>query len=298
MSDLLPLRTKGFFLVIFAAVLWGTTGTSQGLAPENMSSAVIGALRILLGGTVLFCYALYKRSFSKSEKWPLLLTLYGIFSVAFYQLSFFYGVKYAGVSIGTMVGIGSGPISAGILAMIFYKEIITKRWILSTCIAVCGLGLLTYGSQNGTFNYSILGILLSVGAGFFYASYTMVSKILLDKNNANSVMAVLFMGGAIVLLPVLFFHDTSGLMTVRGLSIVIHLGVFATALSYFFFARGLRLIKVSETATLSLAEPLTATLLGIIVLNEKLGIISLSGIVLIFAGLCVLSLPSRKKNIK
>ncbi len=295
MNDLLPPRTKGFLLVILAAILWGTTGTSQGLAPENMSSSVIGALRILLGGFILLCYALYKKSFSKNEKWPPLLTLYGMLSVAGYQLAFFYGVKYAGVSIGTMVGIGSGPISAGILAMIFYKETITRRWMLSTCIAICGLALLTYGSKSGAINYSLLGILLSIGAGFFYASYTMVSKVLLDKNNPNAVMAVLFMGGALVLLPVLFFHDTSSLMTVRGIAVVVHLGVFATALSYFFYARGLKLIKVSETATLSLAEPLTATLLGILILKEKLGIISLSGIFLIFAGLCVLSLPAAKK---
>ncbi len=40
---------KGFALVIFAAVLFGTTGTSQALAPSGISSTAIGSLRLIIG---------------------------------------------------------------------------------------------------------------------------------------------------------------------------------------------------------------------------------------------------------
>ena len=40
-----------------AAVLWGTTGTSQALAPTGATPPEIGALRLALGGLALFAYA-------------------------------------------------------------------------------------------------------------------------------------------------------------------------------------------------------------------------------------------------
>ncbi|MEZ4645709.1 MAG: hypothetical protein R3E31_23765 [Chloroflexota bacterium] len=40
---------NGRFLVLFAAMLWGTTGTAQALAPPTASPAAIGAVRLALG---------------------------------------------------------------------------------------------------------------------------------------------------------------------------------------------------------------------------------------------------------
>lgn len=49
---------KGFLLVILAAVLFGTTGTSQALAPAGISSTTIGSLRLIIGGPALLMMAL------------------------------------------------------------------------------------------------------------------------------------------------------------------------------------------------------------------------------------------------
>lgn len=57
-------RLSGAVLIIVAAVLWGTTGTSQALAPVESTPLTIGALRLLVGGGGLTLYALIKdRSF-------------------------------------------------------------------------------------------------------------------------------------------------------------------------------------------------------------------------------------------
>ena len=48
----------------------------------------------------------------------------------------------------------------------------------------------------------------------------------------------------------------------------LYLGAIPTALAYVLFARGLRHLTPGETATLTLAEPLTATGLGILVLER------------------------------
>jgi DME family drug/metabolite transporter len=55
------------------------------------------------------------------------------------------------------------------------------------------------------------------------------------------------------------------------------------------FARGLRAVPVATAVTLSLAEPLTATTLGLFVLGERLTPSALLGIGLLFSGLALLS---------
>jgi DME family drug/metabolite transporter len=63
-----------------------------------------------------------------------------------------------------------------------------------------------------------------------------------------------------------------------------------TAVAYILFARGLERIGASETATLTLAEPVTAALLGVVVLGERPGAAAAAGAALVLAGLGLLAL--------
>jgi len=100
---------KGMILVLLAAMLWGTTGTTQGLAPSGVSSSIIGASRLLVGGFVLLVIHFIKNGFQISDNnngslsitASLLYMLIGIITVAAYQITFFYGVRLSGVAIGT-----------------------------------------------------------------------------------------------------------------------------------------------------------------------------------------------------
>jgi drug/metabolite transporter, DME family len=78
--------------------------------------------------------------------------------------------------------------------------------------------------------------------------------------------------------------------------VILHLGPIATAAARVLFARGLALIPVATAVTLSLAEPLTAALLGVVVLGERLTVPALTGIGLIFAGLVCLFTPQQLRR--
>jgi len=70
---------------------------------------------------------------------------------------------------------------------------------------------------------------------------------------------------------------------------VLWLGFAATALAYTFFARGLRRVPAASVATLGLAEPLAAVLLGLLVLGERLSPIVSVGVMFLFAGLVLVA---------
>jgi DME family drug/metabolite transporter len=71
---------------------------------------------------------------------------------------------------------------------------------------------------------------------------------------------------------------------------VLWLGVVSLAASYLLFGRGIARVAVSTATTLSLAEPLTAATLGVVVLDEHLTRAAVAGMALVFAGLAALAL--------
>lgn len=122
------------------------------------------------------------------------------------------------------------------------------------------------------------------------------SKKLLERYPSDLVVAVVFTVGAIILFPLLITSDLSWLLNFRGLAIALHLGIFTIAIAYSLYARGLTKVSVADAVTLTLAEPLTATMLGIFLLNEKISFLAGIGIFLLFSGILVLSFNFDKKR--
>jgi DME family drug/metabolite transporter len=278
--------SAGHWYVLGAALLWGTTGTAQAFAPVGYDPKVIGALRLLIGGIALLILALHRRELGRRQDWKWIPVILAAAFTASYQLCFFAAVAKTGVAIGTIVGIGSAPIAGGLLGLIFRGEKPGRRWLLATILAIIGCSLLSL--SGGEIAIDPLGILLAIGAGASYAAYTLMIKGLLERHTPNAVMAVVVCVGAIMLSPMLVNCDLNWLLQPRSIGVVLHLGLATMALSYWLFARGLQSVQVATAVTLSLAEPMTAATLGILILGEHLNAQAFFGISLILAGLVVL----------
>ena len=283
---------SGNWFIIFAAMLWGTTGTAQGLAPVGATPLTVGTIRLAIGGLSLLILAIARKQFFSGNSWPLLQTFISAFFVASYQLCFFAAIAKTGVAVGTMVAIGSSPVAAGLLGFLIRKETLERKWYIATFLAVIGCTFLSM--RGGQVNLDLAGVFLALGAGVSYAIYTVSIKGLLDKHSPDAVMAIVFTSAALLMSPTIFFSDWKWILQAQGLVVALHLGIVTAALSYWLFARGLKTVKIGNVATFSLAEPLTASLLGVFVLNEHLGLIELLGICLVFSGIAVLAIVPSK----
>ncbi|EDL65408.1 hypothetical protein BSG1_11061 [Bacillus sp. SG-1] len=139
-----------------------------------------------------------------------------------------------------------------------------------------------------------VGILMALGAGLSFAGYTLVSRDLVDRHSSLSVVAVVFTLSAICLSPLLFIFDMSWVGSLQGMSVSLHLGIMATGAAYFLFVKGLVHVSSSTAVTLSLAEPLTAAVLGVFIVGEYLSITSWVGIFLLLLGIGLLIGSSQK----
>lgn len=270
--------------VLAGAALWGTTGTAQALAPAGAGSVSIGAFRALVGGAVLIAFAGMHGGVARRLTTPAVLVA-GV-SIASYQLCFFNGVRLAGVAVGTVVALGSVPVLTGLAQLVLRRRRPEAAWYPATALAVIGTILLVAPAVGSGVSNLSLGAVLAVGAGASYTCFTFASKHLLDRGwTPRDAMGYTFGLGGLLMAPLLLTSDIGWATTWRGILVVMWLGGIATAASYLLFARGLRRLEPPTVATLSLAEPLTATVLGLAILHERPGAVAVAGAVIIFSGL-------------
>ncbi|MDY7101309.1 MAG: EamA family transporter [Actinomycetota bacterium] len=292
-------------LVLVAAVCFATTGTAQALGPDA-SSATVGAARIAVGALLLVAVervaveradgertgpiGARRSAGGRSGLSPRAAVVVAGVGVACYQLCFFAGVRSAGVAVGTVVALGSAPVFAGVLVWLVDRVRPTGAWLAATVISMLGVGLLTVARTDGAGPASPTGVALSAGAGAAYALFTVASKqVLTGGASPTVVMSRAFGLGAVLLSPVLVLGGSGWLATPSGVATALWLGAVPTALAYVLFARGLRSLPAEEVATLTLAEPVTAALLGVAVLGERPPPLAIAGVVAILTGLVVLA---------
>jgi DME family drug/metabolite transporter len=246
---------------------------------------------VVLGGALLALIAVLRGEARGLAGWsrPALLT--GAVGVAAYQVCFFAGVARAGVAVGTVVTIGSAPAFTGLLAWAFRQGRPSARWGLATALAVAGCAVLVLA--GGADRTDPVGIALALTSGFGYAAYAVAGKRLLDGGATPAgAMGATFGGGGLLLVPVLLVSGPVALAEPGAFAVVGYLAVVPTAIAYLLYARGLAQLSAATAATLTLAEPLVAALLGVLVLHEPVTGWRTLGAGLVLAGLFVVGARS------
>lgn len=282
-----------YIIVLIAAVLWGTTGTAQTFLEGEITAFSVAMVRSGIGGGLLLLAVIVMRKINL-KRWSWKWTLLAAFAIGLFQVLFFSSIRYTGVAVGTVVTIGSSPVFAGMIEWLFWHVKPTKVWAIATSSAIVGCVLLFL--VGGETVVEPLGVSLALMAGFMFALYTNLSKRLMEQEEALPAVAMTFSICALLLLP---FAWTDGFTWVfEGVNsyTMLYLGVFSTSIAYMLFLSGLQKISSSSAVTLSLAEPLTAALLGVFFLGEQLSIVSWIGVVFILMGIIVLTFGARKMS--
>ena len=285
----------GRFLVFFAAVLWGTSGTAQELAPLGATSPVVGSARLMLCAVFLF---LITAGRGELKSWRILLRpvfLLTGFTQAVFHLTYFGGIAHTGVTIGTMVAIGSCPIFAGLLGGLLDKERFSKTWMTGTGLALIGLTMLLW-SGSESIHVDAFGISLALIAGFSYTFFTWITRRLIGHIPVEAVLSISFLIGSLFLIPVLLHEPLEWIKSSRGIQVILYLGLVSAGIAYLLYGHGLRSVQVSTVGTLTLAEPLTAAVLGIFFLGEELTLATGLGIAFIFSAQLLIVLQKSRMS--
>lgn len=280
----------GIAAVLFAALVWGTTGTAARLAPD-VGPIAIGAAAMGIGG---LCQALLARRALVSE-WPGLIGLWrlwlvGGLAVALYPLAFYSAMQLAGVTIGTVVTLGTAPLFAALIERRFDGTALSRRWACGAALSVTGLLALALARGAATGPAPLAGIALGLIGGLTYALYSWTARrMMLRGASAKAAMGTTFGLGGLLLLPVLLLTGAAFLEGPRPLAVGLYMALVPMTLGYLAFGYGLARISASMATTLTLLEPVVAALLALWFLGERLSPLGWLGAVLVGAGLLALA---------
>jgi DME family drug/metabolite transporter len=273
--------------LLIASALWGTTGTAASFFPPGVSSLAVGAVTMALGGILLFLVSLGPSVAVLRDREARPWVLVGAIGVIAYPLAFYSAMELAGVAIGNVVALGSGPMFAALLEWVIERHRPARRWVISTVVAVVGIGLLSVLGRPATdVGAGLLpGVALGLLAGLAYALYTYASsRAIAQDHGGRGVMGAMFGIGAIPLLVVLLIVGAPLLQSGRTVAIAAYLVLAPMFLAYLLFGIGLRGLRSSVVTTITLVEPLVATVLAVTIVGERLTIAGWFGLGLILIG--------------
>jgi DME family drug/metabolite transporter len=290
---------RAVLIVIASAVCFGTTGTAQAFGPDEASSASVGMTRVVAGGALLGLVARWvagraapRTRRHRTSATDRLVVLVGGAAVLAYQPTFFAGARLNGVAIAAVVTLGAAPVLTGLLEWLLTRAVPSRTWFAGTTAAVVGVVLLSGLLEGAGQDVSVRGLAASLGAGLSYAVYTLAAKQLLTGGwGPTASIGSIFATAAALGTPFLLLVDLSWLGTPSGVAMVAWLAVVTVVVAYVLFATGLQALTASTVSTLTLVEPLTACVLGLVLLDERLSAAGWTGLAFLLVGVVALARP-------
>lgn len=282
--------------MLLASVLWGTTGVVAHHAPDGSDQLLVGLSTFGFGGLLLLVVDTRPTLRLLRTARHLPVALLGAVGVALYASLYYVAMDRVGVAIGNVLALGSGPLFAVMLELVVDRRRVDPRWAAAATVTVAGVALLASSADSAPGSQPVSGVLLALGAGFGYALYSWSGARLIARGESSrSVMGGIFTLAAVGLLPAFLLAGPGPLAEPRGLLVLAYLAVVPMALAYLLFGYGLRHLAASAATTLTLAEPVVATLLAVALLHEHLSPTAWAGLGVIVVGLLLVARGERRR---
>ena len=281
---------KSVTLSLVGNSLAGMAGTASALVPMNATAPVIGFLRLSIGAATLLVLAPFLGG--KLRALPRLVLRPGVWvmglSAASYQALFFGAVQRSGVAAAALVTVGCIPAAAGIVGWVALRERPNWVWFVATSVAVAGL---TLRSIDDLHTSDASGLWLALGAGSGIGAYLNAAKVeIRHGGHPLQLPGMAFLLGSLCLLPVIRADLLAVSWSTSAIGLSLFLGFVTMGIANMLQIQGLHGIAPGVAATMMMADPVTATILGIAVMHEVLTMHAALGLALVLVGLLMQSL--------
>lgn len=286
--------------VIAAGCMWGSMGLwVRRFSAEGLGSMQILAVRAVVSAAVLGLFLfLYNRNLFHvrwKDLWCFLGT--GVFSLLFFGYCYNRTILLTSLSVAAIL-LYTAPAMVAVMSFFLFKESMTRRKLLALLLAFAGCVLVT-GVLEGAHAVSALGILTGLGSGFGYALYSIFSRFALERGyhplTVTFYTFVFTAAGAAFITKwqpiVVFVCGNPG-----NLVYSIAYGIVTTVLPYIMYTFGLRYIESGRASVMATVEPVVATLIGVVVLRERMTVMGAAGVLLVLAALVLVQSSGREKE--
>jgi drug/metabolite transporter (DMT)-like permease len=273
-------------LIILLGAVWGCSFLFNALLIREIGPLWVSAGRVTIGATICWGYfALTRRTLPRDPKLYAQLLVLGILNYAIPFALFPFAEQHLASGVVGVIN-GMTPMTTVIVSQLWPGgERATWNKVLGVLIGFGGAVILASPSfaTNGT--TEIVALLAALGATCCYAltlNYARRFKSIDSATIASSSLTA----AALVMIPVaLLFEGPPVITRVETWGALFGIGVFSTSFSFLLVYWLLPKVGATNLSLNTFITPISAILLGVIVLHESLQPILLLGIAVIFLGL-------------
>lgn len=277
-------------------VIVGTIGLFAKNIPQQSQTIAWG--RAVLAAGAIGIYLLLsgkKMTATPSKKDVALLILSGV-SLGLNYTFLFEAYQYIPYSVATLCDYFA-PVVVMVLSPVFFHDKITKRQLLCFVLATFGLAMLIglFGGDTGRLNP--YGVFIGLTGMLFYVPVMMINKAV-QTVDALHRSFLQFIAAAVVLTLVVPFSggfDFSK-MDIAGWTNLLIIGVVHTGISFCMYFSALPQLPGQEGAILSYADPMTAVLISVLFMQERLGLTQMLGGGLLLVSTMANEMPIPKRR--
>ncbi|WP_280348703.1 DMT family transporter [Nocardia neocaledoniensis] len=275
----------GLFPLVAAGILWGTGGLLGSLVQDRtgLSPLAVAAYRLGVGGAILVVVALItRRAVPRGRAARRRIGAIGALAAVF-QASYFAAVSASSVVLATLVTIGAAPVLVAVSGHVTGRVRLDARRVATLALAVTGLAVFVGVPTDAS--GVVAGAALALVAATAFAAVTLVTADPVPGLDTITATGYGFLGGAALLALPAAATGLAFTPAPADLLAVALLGLAPTALAYALFFHGLLAAGAATAAVLSLLEPLTATVVAVALLGERLTPVAWTGAALLAVAL-------------
>ena len=295
--------TTGYILVLCAGILWGSIGFFvRKLNGLGVDTELTAFMRIFCAWIILIPLLMGmslksgRNYFKISKKGLLQCFIMGQVTQAFFNLSYSGCINSVGVAMGSVL-LYTAPIFVSILSRLLFKEEINARKGISLVINLLGCFIMVTGGDLSVLKVSGIGILLGIGAGFFYAMVTILGKFTSDEVDPFTMVFYNFLFGWISL--ALISNPIPKIAAVSDLHfwlLAFGYGLIPTVGSYLFYMNGISHdVELSRVPIIASVEPIIATIIGLLVFGENITLVNALGLVIVLFSIVLMNSGRKEK---
>ncbi|MFZ4144290.1 DMT family transporter [Streptomyces griseoincarnatus] len=287
---------SGAALLVLAGLFWGTGGLAGSFLASRagLHPFAVAAYRLLVGGALITAYAAVTGRLTavpRTRASAARVAASGLL-LAVFQAAYFAAVEATSVGLATLITMVAVPILVTTGAAALDRRLPTRRAAGSVVIAVGGLVLLL-GSPTSAGGTRATGAGLALIAALGFAVLTLDRREPLPGLDRSAATGLGFLVGGLLLLPVGLVAGMELPPRVDAVGALVFLGVVPTAVAYTSYFAGLHRSGAAAGVIAVLLEPLTATLLAVLLGNERLSGAQVLGAFLLLVSIGIQQVPSR-----
>lgn len=279
---------QGHLAAFITILFWGTTYISTKVLLDAFSPTEILFFRIVLAYLTLWLIAPRRLPF-RALKEELLFMLAGLLGVTLFFTFQNTAIDYTLASnVGVLIAIA--PLFTAIGAFIFLKEgSLHPGFFFGFALSFLGVFLILFNG-NYVLKLNPTGDLLAILSALVWAGYSIITRKISEKGyDTILVTRKVFFYGLVFLLPLLFVFDfrldlgrfTSGVNLLN----MFFLGLGASALCFVTWNFAVSVLGAVKTSVYIYLGPIISMITSVIVIQERVTLLALMGVILILSGL-------------